>query len=241
MKTYPLLYKPYGERSILIEWPAKIEITILQDMLWYKEQIYTFEVQEIRLAYNSLLVVFKEHIKNFTSVINELKAAYALVKTKRNKVFKVWKIPVCYDEVFAIDLDGLSKEKGLLKRDIIKRHYEASYIVYFIGFLPGFLYLGGLNPSLFMPRKQTPRPRVQKGAVAIGGEQTGVYPIDSPGGWHIIGNSPVTFFNPTKTPPCFANAGDVIRFYPISIEKYRDIKILVEANVYQLEYDIING
>ena len=151
----------------------------------------------------------------------------------------LWKIPVCYDAVFGIDLEAISKEKNLSKEEIIKRHSQAIYTVYFIGFLPGFLYLGGLDESLHVPRKSTPRLQIEKGAVAIGGNQTGVYPTESPGGWNIIGNSPIEFFNPKLETPCFAKAGDKISFKPITIQEFKTIKILVEAGVYQIESEVL--
>jgi len=107
--------------------------------------------------------------------------------------------------------------------------------VFFIGFLPGFLYLGGLNERIAMPRKATPRLRVPKGAVAIGGSQTGVYPAESSGGWNIIGNSPVLFFNIENLDPCFAKTGDKISFERISLEEHATIKKQIENNTYQLK------
>ena len=100
--------------------------------------------------------------------------------------------------------------------------------------------MGGLDESLHIPRKSTPRLHVEKGAVAIGGNQTGIYPNESPGGWNIIGNSPLNFFDVSKENPCFAKAGDRVQFYPISLETYKNIKTLVEAGVYQLESENVN-
>mgnify|MGYP003894208065 FL=1 len=91
-----------------------------------------------------------------------------------------------------------------------------------------------------MPRKSTPRLQIEKGAVAIGGNQTGVYPAESPGGWNIIGNSPIEFFNPNMTPPCFAKAGDKISFKPITIQEFKTIKLLVEGGVYQIESEVLD-
>ena len=112
--------------------------------------------------------------------------------------------------------------------------------IYFIGFLPGFLYLGGLDERLFTPRKSTPRLRIEKGAVAIGGKQTGIYPQESPGGWNIIGNSPIQFFDNSKNTPCFAKAGDKLQFYSITLKEHHDIKVLVDAGVFQLESEEID-
>ncbi|WNH12732.1 5-oxoprolinase subunit PxpB [Thalassobellus suaedae] len=241
--TFNLTYKPFGERSILIEWPAVIDETVLQDIIRFKDAIHDFNVKsivEVKNTYNSLLINYDLVCRNFENEVNLLKKIYKSSDLEHDIVSKLWTIPVCYDPVFGIDLDAISIEKKLSKEAIIKHHSEAVYTVYFIGFLPGFLYLGGLDKSLHIPRKSTPRLQIEKGAVAIGGQQTGVYPNVSPGGWNIIGNTPVAFFNPKLELPCFAKAGDKIVFKPVSLKEHNKIKMLVDAGVYQLENELVN-
>ncbi len=241
--AFNLTYKPFGERSILIEWPAVINEVILQDIIRFKEEITSFNIEsivEIKTAYNSLLIIYNAVCRNFENEVSILKSIYKSSDLEYDRMSKLWVIPVCYDSVFGIDLEAIALEKGLSKEVVIKRHIQAIYTVYFIGFLPGFLYLGGLDESLYIPRKSTPRLQIKKGAVAIGGQQTGVYPSESPGGWNIIGNTPVEFFNPKLETPCFAKSGDKICFKSVSLKEYNDIKILVEAGVYQLENKLVN-
>jgi inhibitor of KinA len=241
--SFNLTFKPFGERAILIEWPHIISETILKDILQFKSKIKSNNIEaivEIKSAYNSLLIIYDTICRNFENNVNILKKVYNSSDFKYDKLSKLYKIPVCYDAIFGIDLEALSEEKKLSKEAIITRHSGAIYTVYFIGFLPGFLYLGGLDEVLNTPRKSTPRLKIEKGSVAIGGNQTGVYPTESPGGWNIIGNTPVEFFNPKNSPPCFAKAGDKIIFKPISTNEYNDIKILVEVGVYQIESSILN-
>lgn len=132
-------------------------------------------------------------------------------------------------------------KKNRSEQDIIALHTKPNYTVFCIGFLPGFLYLGGLDKALHFPRKQMPRLQIESGAVGIGGTQTGVYPCESPGGWNIIGNSPLSFFNMARAIPCFAKPGDQIDFYPISLKQHRDILTLDRAGVYQLESEEVDG
>jgi inhibitor of KinA len=241
--SFNLTFKPFGERAILIEWPHIISETILKDILQFKSKIKSNNIEaivEIKSAYNSLLIIYDTICRNFENNVNILKKVYNSSDFKYDKLSKLYKIPVCYDAIFGIDLEALSEEKKLSKEAIITRHSGAIYTVYFIGFLPGFLYLGGLDEVLNTPRKSTPRLKIEKGSVAIGGNQTGVYPTESPGGWNIIGNTPIEFFNPKNSPPCFAKAGDKIIFKPISTNEYNDIKILVEVGVYQIESSILN-
>lgn len=243
---YQLTYKPFGERSILVEWPSVIDESILYDVLSFKTKIQNSQdKKEIKVshAYNSLLVNydFFELKFDFEGKVETLENVYRKKSDNTKSAFKLWKIPVCYDVDFGIDLEALASSKNLSIEGIIKLHSQTIYPVYFIGFLPGFLYLGGLDKVLHTPRKATPRLKIEKGAVAIGGGQTGVYPNESPGGWNIIGNSPINFFNIKNESPCFAFAGDRIQFYSVSKKEYSDIKTLVEAGVYQIESEVING
>jgi inhibitor of KinA len=241
--AFNLIYKPFGERAILVEWPAVIDENILKDIVNFKNSIEKNNIKsiiELKPAYNSLLISYHTVCRNFENEVNELKNVYLASGFKDKSKCVLWKIPVCYDIVYGIDLEAISKIKSLSKEEIIKRHFKPIYTVYFIGFLPGFLYLGGLDESLHVPRKSTPRLQIEKGAVAIGGNQTGVYPAESPGGWNIIGNSPIEFFNPNMTPPCFAKAGDKISFKPITIQEFKTIKLLVEGGVYQIESEVLD-
>lgn len=242
--AFKLTYKPYGERAILIEWPSLIDENILKDIIKFKTVIEKKNLEsivELKSAYNSLLIIYNSICRNFENEVILLKKFYKRLDSKTVNVSRLWNIPVCYDAVFGIDLEFISIEKNLSKEVVVKKHSEAVYTVYFIGFLPGFLYLGSLDSALHTPRKSSPRLKIEKGAVAIGGQQTGVYPSESPGGWNIIGNSPIEFFNPKSNLPCFAEAGDKIKFYPITLKEYKNIKILSEAGVYQLEGEVIDG
>ncbi|WP_147676674.1 5-oxoprolinase subunit PxpB [Algibacter pacificus] len=240
---FKLRYKSMGLHAVLVEWPAKISQDILKDVLLLKEKLenfYTKELVYVSSSYNSLLVNYGFLEINFIDEIAVIDKIYVSQKTTIPRKGRIWKIPVCYDDCFALDLDAISSEKNMTKKEIISRHSQQIYTVYFIGFLPGFLYLGGMDKLLITPRKQTPRLEVEKGAVAIGGHQTGVYPNASPGGWNIIGNSPINFFDVSKEMPCFAKAGDQIQFYPISLKAHGDIKILADAGVYHIKNEAID-
>lgn len=241
---YKLKYKPYGANSILIEWPAEIEKSILTNILLFKTKIQNFnnkQITGVTHAYNSVLVSYSNLGLHYNDEVSLLKSIYNSEEVSQKQTLRLWKIPVCYHEDFGLDLQSLSEVKNISTEALIKRHFQVTYLVYFIGFLPGFLYLGGLDETLITPRKATPRLKVKKGAVGIGGNQTGIYPIESPGGWNIIGNSPIAFFNTENNPPCFAKAGDSIQFYPIGLKEYQAIKTLVDANNFQIESEVLDG
>ena len=221
-----ITYKPFGDKAILIEWQPKIDETILKDMIQFKAKIkaQVDGVVDVILAYHSITILYKSIIYDFFEKVNDLKTIY-LQKVKELE-FKsnVWEIPVCYDLEFGLDLEEISKKKQLSILDVIELHTKPIYTVFFIGFLPGFPYLSGLNQQLFFDRKANPRLKVEKGSVAIGGQQTGVYPVSSSGGWNIIGKTPISFFNINNSQPTFLKSGDKIKFVSISKEEFFKIE-----------------
>lgn len=129
-------------------------------------------------------------------------------------------IPVCYDAEFAFDLADIARRARLSDDEVIAQHAEATYCVRCVGFTPGFPYLSGLPAHLATPRRATPRTKVPAGSVAIGGVQTGIYPAVSPGGWNVIGRTPLRLFDPEREPPALLRAGDEVRFRPITREEF---------------------
>ena len=137
---------------------------------------------------------------------------------------KIWQIPVCYDTKYAVDLESLANNKQLSPSEIIDAHKSKVYDVLSMGFLPGFMYLGFTNEHLHCERKQTPSLHIKKGSIGIALNQTCIYPQDSPGGWHIIGISPIDFFDLGSKTPCFAKPGDKNKFIEISSKQYQKMK-----------------
>ncbi len=235
---FNLNYSQFNERSILIEWPPVIDENILKSIFSFKKNIqsYVFEQKvEIINTYSSILIIYEFTIDNINDELLKLESIFSKPNLTCESQFSTWEIPVCYDEEFGIDLHEYSKEKKLSKSKIVKLHSDQIYKVYFIGFLPGFLYLGGLNSQLFLDRKTAPNLNVKKGSVAIGGEQTGIYPQDSPGGWHVIGKTPIQLFNASHKPPCCIDAGDNIRFKPISKREFYEIEKRIIDSSFQLK------
>ena len=129
-------------------------------------------------------------------------------------------IPVCYETEFALDLEHVAQHAGVNWREVIDLHCGTEYRVHCVGFTPGFPFLGGLSRKLATPRRDVPRKEIPAGSVAIGGAQTGIYPSKSPGGWNVIGRTPLQLFDPKKNPPALLRAGDRVRFRSISREEF---------------------
>ncbi|MBL4659807.1 MAG: 5-oxoprolinase subunit PxpB [Alcanivoracaceae bacterium] len=235
--SLPLIFENFGAHAILISWPNEINESIRLDIFNFNQKIHRLipdYIIETVPAYCSLTIFIKVKVDHH-ELINKLKKLYHHNDDTTQVPTTIWKIPVCYDLEFGIDLTRLAQIKKCTTQSIVELHSQALYTVDFLGFLPGFPYLSGLNPLLHTPRLTKPRVVVKKGSVAIGGKQTGVYPIESPGGWHIIGRTPISFFNPHDSQPSFINPLDKIRFQPISKtdfdyikkqQKYKIIKVL---------------
>lgn len=238
-----VIYKRFGEKAILIEWQAIIDVEILKDILLFKEKITSindFTIIDLIQGYHSLTIIYKHNIQDFQKEVQHLKSIYSSALKEKELEYFEWEIPVCYDLEFGIDLKEISKKSNLKIDEIIKIHSDVVYKIYFIGFLPGFLYLGGLNSKIFFDRKPNPRLQVPKGSVGIGGKQTGVYPSNSAGGWNVIGKTPISFFDVEKDNPCFAKAGDFIKFKSISLDEYYQLEKELENNNYQLPKTLKN-
>lgn len=241
--SYNLKYSRFNERSILIEWPSIIDKNILESIINFKEKIkdkYGKQKVEVINTYNSILISYKFIIDNINDEILTLKRLFEANDVFKNQPKHLWTVPVCYDLEFGPDLEDYAKAKQLSISEVIAQHVSVDYTIYFIGFLPGFLYLGGLPDSLALERKATPSLNIKKGAVAIGGKQTGIYPQDSPGGWHVIGNTPVPLFQSNENPPSVFKAGDQLKFESISPEKYEQLSLDIKTSNYNLKSTIID-
>jgi inhibitor of KinA len=147
---------------------------------------------------------------------------------------RLWRIPVCYAGGFAPDLEEVARLTGLAAPDVVALHSGTRYHVYMLGFLPGFPYLGDLPAVLALPRRADPRLRVPAGSVAIATTLSAIYPFESPGGWHLIGTTPVALFDPTRNPPSMLAAGDAVEFEPIDAEAFRDIDRAAADGAYSI-------
>ena len=180
----------------------------------------------LTLYFNPVELMNDSSVKGATcldKVSGYIKAINVEAKTHQQTHNQITHIPVCYDTTFGFDLDELTNFYQLKKEEIIEIHSSAIYTVYMIGFVPGFPYLGGLSEKLIAPRKQNPRPAIPAGSVGIAGKQTGIYPLETPGGWQIIGRTPLKLFDVNRQQPSLLKAGDKIKFEPISLNEFEAI------------------
>ena len=222
---YPQI-KFASDSSILVRVGESFSRELFPEVFKTYNKIRRYAEQNIRSihpAYNSILVTFNMGIfspAEMFDIINEAVNNNIEISMPENNIVE---IPVCYEKEFAPDIEEVSKHTGFTVEDVIRRHSNEIYLVYFIGFSPGFPYLGELPNELTMPRMQTPRIIVPAGSVAIGGNQTGIYPIDSPGGWRIIGKTPLKLFTPENESPTLLQMGDNVKFVPITKTEFEKL------------------
>lgn len=216
--------KPYGKNALFLEFGNEISEAIhFQVKNVYEELRLHADIGIVSVipSYCGLTVVFEPKKISKYEVVNVCKELSER-KAERNKSYNRIIIPICYDELFALDKLEVLEYAALSWEEIVEIHSNPEYIVYMLGFVPGFLYLGGMNSRIVIPRKETPRLRVPKGAVAIGGSQTGIYPIEIPGGWRIIGKTPINLMSDKIGDRI--EMGDRVKFEPISLKEFSSFK-----------------
>lgn len=185
-------------------------------------------------TYCSLMIHYDPDRISCDRLLGTLKELAASVDTAALPPSEVLEIPVLYGGEMGPDLAHVAENAGISEEEVVKRHSAPEYLIYMLGFTPGFTYLGGLDPSIETPRLKTPRVSIPAGSVGIAGKQTGIYPIASPGGWQLIGRTPVRMYDPLRETPILPRAGQYIHFFPITEEEYRKIEREIEAGTYRL-------
>lgn len=216
-------FRLLGDEGLLVEFENRIAPEINDQVLQVFRALSRANVQGIKElvpAYRTLLIIFNP-LETDPPTLKErvLSLGDELSPPDPGKIKEV-PIPVCYGGEMGPDLGEVARMKGLTEEEVIYLHSGAVYRVYMLGFTPGFPYLGGLPPQLATPRLATPRTLVPAGSVGIANEQTGIYPFASPGGWRLIGRTPLSLFSPDREPPSLLSPGDSLRFFPITREEF---------------------
>jgi inhibitor of KinA len=228
---YSYTVYPVGDKAITVQWGEGIDERTNQLVLalfrLLKEKAMP-GVTDIVPAYNSLMLVYEP---GYIRAQMQVPSAYAWVYKELTRSIseqteapagnsRYVEIPVCYDISLGTDLPALSEARSVPVDEVVQRHSGPVYRVYMIGFLPGFPYMGTVDPGIATPRKREPALHIAKGSVGIAGAQTGIYPLDSPGGWNIIGRTPLALFDPQAARPAYLSPGDRVKFIPISLDAY---------------------
>ncbi|MCA1059835.1 5-oxoprolinase subunit PxpB [Rossellomorea aquimaris] len=231
--------RPLGDHAVVIQLGSSIQnethervkaVTNLfenQRPHWLVEYIPAFTT--VTLYYDPMKIIEShqpyQHTLPYKIVCSEIEHALSNMTLGEQEGSRIIDIPVCYGGEFGPDLEEVANHHQLTTEEIISKHANGDYLVYMIGFAPGFPYIGGMSPDIATPRRKSPRLKIPAGSVGIAGEQTGVYPIETPGGWQLIGRTPLKLFKPENDDsPSLLQAGDRIRFKPISFEEYKALE-----------------
>lgn len=226
MKPSPIEFpriSPAGDSAILIEIGAGIDLA-LNRRVHMLARLLALDppdgAGEPVPSYTSVLLHYDPLRLDYVGAVDWARTCLARGASGELPAPRRVEIPTVYGGEFGPDLDFVAANCGLTPDEVVRIHTATDYPVYLMGFTPGFPYLGGMDARIAAPRLPSPRTDVPAGSVGIAGEQTGVYPLESPGGWRIIGRTPLRLFQPERTPPALLSAGDVVRFIPISPEEY---------------------
>ncbi len=217
------VYRLAGDTGLLVEFGEGIDPKVnakVRTMTRALENKMPVGVREIIPTYRSILLVYDPATTTPKTLCPLIEQVENSLKNLDIKPARIVEIPVCYGKEFGPDIENVQKAHALTTDQVIQRHSTPAYLIYMVGFTPGFPFLGGLDATLYTPRLTTPRMHVPQGSVGIANNQTGMYPIASPGGWQIIGRTPLKLFAPNRSNPFLYKAGDKIKFIPISEREY---------------------
>lgn len=220
-------FLPAGDSAIAVEFGREIDFNINNQVAAMRTVIEAAidegkikGIVELVPTYGSLLVVYDQLAVGYAGLIEQLKILAEGLEGVEIPDREVVEIPVVYGGEYGPDLGIVAQLNSLSEDEVIKRHSEAEYPIYMLGFVAGFPYLGGMDKSIAAPRKQTPRLKIPAGSVGIAGQQTGIYSVESPGGWQIIGRTPLKLYDADGEKPILLRAGQSIRFKPITEAEY---------------------
>jgi inhibitor of KinA len=227
-------FLPAGDTALIVEFGAEVERDLSDRVLSLSDQVRLAElpgVTETVPTFRSLAVHYDPLATSSEALVSATRELLAHPPQRRPPA-RLWRVPACYDQRCAPDLAEVARSKELTADEIVRAHSRTRYHVYMVGFVPGFPYMGDLPPELVLPRRTDPRVRVPPGSIAIATTLTAVYPIESPGGWHLVGATPVRLFDSAWERPALFSPGDAVLFEPIPFAEHERIGRAVASGDY---------
>jgi len=225
-----------GDRALVVEFGDRVERELSNNVLRLDESLRASGLpgvvetvptfRSLMVHYDPLVTTRADLERSITSLVDRRSGPRAAAT--------LWRVPVCYDGAFASDLAEVAHLTGVTQSEVVALHSAVRYHVYMLGFLPGFPYMGDLPPQLALPRRADPRLRVPAGSVSIATTLTAIYPYESPGGWHLIGATPIRLFDPVRARPALLEPGDIVQFEPIDPASFASIRKAVDSGNYEV-------
>ena len=224
--------QPMGDRCLIVQFEPRVDPEINARVRSVAQYLLTHPIEgvvDVVPAFTTVAIHYRPeavgndptHEPPYQRLCRSIESILAAGVTHTHSSTRVVEVPVCYGGEFGPDLDDVAVQCKLTPQQVTELHAASPHQVYMLGFAPGFPYLGGLDPRLEMPRRATPRTKVPAGSVAIAREQSAIYSIETPGGWNVLGRTPLRLFTPEADPPCLLQPGDNVRFVPISAEQFK--------------------
>ncbi|MCL6576132.1 5-oxoprolinase subunit PxpB [Kyrpidia sp.] len=221
-----LQFKYAGDQAILVEVGEGIDPHTSGKVRSLAQKVESCSIPgfgEVILGYRSLLVNYDPLIISDEEVIQWLQRWGQEPEVIQRSEARLVEIPTLYGGEWGPDLEDVAAHNGLTPQEVVEIHSGGDYLVYFLGFIPGYPFMGGMSEKIATPRLSSPRVAIPAGSVGIAGKQTGIYPIQSPGGWRLIGRTPLRLYDPNRTPPFLLQAGDRVKFIPINEDEFSEI------------------
>lgn len=230
-------YLPAGDKALVVEYGNEIDPRtnrMVRNLYQVLKKNKVQGIEELIPAYRSLLIYYDPlaiSLPELKKHLRECEEGMAVFEIPQPEITL---IPVVYGGLYGPDLEDVAGHSKLTIEEVVKIHTQNDYLIYMLGFTPGFTYLGGMSPRIAAPRLAIPRTHIPAGSVGIAGKQTGIYPIDSPGGWRVIGRTPLKLYDPCSEPPVLLSPGDYVRFAAIAEEDYLRIRKEIEDGTYKV-------
>ncbi|WP_330397323.1 5-oxoprolinase subunit PxpB [Maledivibacter halophilus] len=237
-------YYPSGDSGLILEFGNKISKDVnkkIRALSYCIEKENLDQIIEIIPTYTTILIVYDPIKSLYGELVEKLKSIEKSMKNIKLPPAEVVHIPTLYGGEYGMDLENVAEHNGLTVSEVINIHSSTKYLVYMIGFTPGFPYLGGMSEKIATPRLKIPREKIPGGSVGIAGSQTGIYPIDSPGGWQIIGRTPLKLFDSKRNPSVLLKAGQYLKFESVNEERYQTICEEIMKNKYEPKRTKLKG
>lgn len=228
--------QPVGDLALNVEFAEEISPAVNAQIRAFTAALEAANlpgIVEYVPTYRSVTVHYRPEAILYGELKAQLTALLSDLTAEGTAPAEVIELPVCYGGEMGPDLSFVARHSGLAEDEVIRIHSSAEYLVYMLGFTPGFPYLGGMDERIATPRLEKPRTRIPAGSVGIAGAQTGAYPLESPGGWQLIGRTPVRLYDPQREQPILLRAGQFVKFTPIGERDYREIEAEVKRGSYR--------
>lgn len=229
-------YLVSGDCAVCVEFGNEISPEINRKIRAFKIAVEKAAIEgivETVPTYRSLLVVYKPEMIRFRELTERFEGILSSMDSIQIPPPSVIEIPVLYGGEMGPDLENVAAHNGKTPEEVIKIHTSEEYLIYMLGFIAGFPYLGGMSKEIATPRLKSPRVKIEGGSVGIAGEQTGIYPVASPGGWQLIGRTPLKLYDADREKPVLLEAGQYIKFRAVTQKEYREIEKQVKDNTYR--------